>query len=214
MTDFKKYTHIIWDWNGTLLNDAWLCVDVMNGMLKERGLPLRTLDEYREMFDFPVRDYYEKLGYDFKKESFDIVGMEFILRYNERHFETSLHTGATKILGIFAAAGCRQFILSARQHQELIAETEKLGVGGFFERICGLDDHYAYGKSELGLKLARELDADHSKLLFIGDTRHDAEVAEGIGIDCILISHGHHSAERLKRLGWPVLDNLEQLLTP
>ena len=55
------YTHIIWDWNGTLLDDAWLCVDVMNGMLRERRLPTRTLDQYKEVFDFPVRNYYETL---------------------------------------------------------------------------------------------------------------------------------------------------------
>ena len=78
--DLKKYTHIIWDWNGTLLDDAWLCVDVMNGMLEERGMKLKTVDEYRELFDFPVRDYYEKLGFNFKDEPFDKVGMEFITR--------------------------------------------------------------------------------------------------------------------------------------
>ena len=43
MIDLKKYTNIIWDWNGTLLDDAWLCVDVMNGMLKEHGLPLKNI---------------------------------------------------------------------------------------------------------------------------------------------------------------------------
>ena len=65
--------HVIWDWNGTLLDDAWLCVDVMNGMLSKRGLPLITLEIYRNIFDFPVRDYYLKLGYDFDNESFEMV---------------------------------------------------------------------------------------------------------------------------------------------
>ncbi len=74
MIDFKNYAHVIWDWNGTLLNDAWLCVDVMNGMLAERKLPLRTLEQYMEIFDFPVRDYYIKLGFDFSRESFEVVG--------------------------------------------------------------------------------------------------------------------------------------------
>ena len=33
------YAHVIWDWNGTLLDDAWLCVDVMNGVLRAHDLP-------------------------------------------------------------------------------------------------------------------------------------------------------------------------------
>ena len=69
----SKYTHVIWDWNGTLLDDNWLCVEVMNTLLSSRNLPLLTLERYRDIFDFPVKNYYEKLGFNFKKESFEIV---------------------------------------------------------------------------------------------------------------------------------------------
>ena len=64
-----KYQHIIWDWNGTLLNDAWLFVDIMNGVLSNRKLPLITVDDYRKLFCFPVKDYYKKLGFDLENES-------------------------------------------------------------------------------------------------------------------------------------------------
>ena len=72
------YKHIIWDWNGTLLDDAWLCVDIMDSMLKERSLGTLTLDRYQRLFEFPVIDYYRKLGFDFTKESFEKTGTEFI----------------------------------------------------------------------------------------------------------------------------------------
>jgi len=212
MIDLKKYSNVIWDWNGTLLDDAWLCVDVMNGMLKERDLPLKTVEEYRELFDFPVKDYYAKLGYDFDKESFDIVGMEFIEKYNKRHFETGLHANVHKALEHFAALGMSQNILSAREHAELIAETRKLGVHRYFDRIRGLDDHYAYGKNEIGVQLVREIGVPKKRILFIGDTRHDAEVAGELGIDCLLIPNGHHSEERLKQLCVPLIYSLQDLI--
>ena len=56
----SKYKYIIWDWNGTLLNDVWLCIEIMNEMLENRNLPSITYDKYREIFDFPVQRYYEK----------------------------------------------------------------------------------------------------------------------------------------------------------
>ena len=212
MIDLKKYSHIIWDWNGTLLDDAWLCVDVMNGMLRERNLPLKTVEEYRELFDFPVKDYYEKLGYNFEIESFEVVGMEFILRYNKRHFETYLYPQVPEILKQFSNHGLSQNILSAREHLELISETHKLGVSHYFDRIRGLDDHYAHGKTEIGLHLVNEIGIPRDRMLFIGDTRHDAEVAAGIGIDCVLITNGHHSEERLKKIGVPMVGNLQDLI--
>lgn len=211
MIGLKKYTHIIWDWNGTLLNDAWLCVEVMNGMLTERGLPLKTIDAYKELFDFPVRDYYEKLGWDFSIDPFDIVGMEFIVRYNRRQHETRLHAEAASTLARFREMGYRQLILSAREQNELLSEANALGVSEYFDRICGLDDHYAHGKTDVGRRLVDELDVPKDKLLFIGDTRHDAEVAGEIGIDCILIPNGHHSLSRLMKLGVPIISSLEEL---
>lgn len=212
LTGLKNYTHIIWDWNGTLLDDAWLCVDVMNGMLHERGLPLKTLAEYRELFDFPVKEYYLKIGYDFDKEPFDIVGMEFIVRYNKRQGETALHPEAREVLTQISGLGYSQNILSAREQQELISETISLGVSGFFDLIRGLDDHYAHGKTDVGLQLVREIGAPKDKLLFIGDTLHDARVAAELGIDCILVPNGHHSEERLCQAGVPVISSLKHLI--
>lgn len=212
MIELRNYTHIIWDWNGTLLNDAWLCVDVMNVMLKERGMPLKTVEEYKEIFDFPVKDYYAKLGFDFDREPFADVGTEFILNYNKRHNETVLHGAVQEVLGIMSAKGYSQNILSAREQNELISETKSLGVFGFFDRICGLDDHYAHGKTEAGLMLVRDIGVSTRKILLIGDTRHDAEVAAEVGVDCILVTNGHHSEQRLRPLGVPVISSLSDLI--
>lgn len=212
MIELKNYTHIIWDWNGTLLDDAWLCVDVMNGMLKERDLPLKTLEEYKELFGFPVKDYYEKLGYDFEKEPFDEVGMEFIVRYNQRQHETMLYPDVMEVLSRIAGNGFSQNILSAREHNELISETKALGVFGYFDQIQGLDDHYAHGKTDLGLVLMKEIGVAKEKMIFIGDTLHDAEVAAEIGIDCILIPNGHHSEERLRQLDVQIIHSLKDLI--
>lgn len=212
MIELKNYTHIIWDWNGTLLDDAWLCVDVMNGMLKERDMPLKTVEEYQELFDFPVKDYYEKLGFDFNKESFDKVGMEFIMRYNARQHETILHPEVTEVLAGIALKGLSQNILSAREHNELISETKSLGVFGYFDRIQGLDDHFAHGKTDVGRQLMKEIGVAKEKMLFIGDTRHDAEVAAEIGIDCVLVPNGHHSEKRLELMGVPIIYSLKDLI--
>lgn len=208
LTDYK---HIIWDWNGTLLDDAWLCVEVMNGMLEKRGLPKVSLDFYRSVFTFPVKEYYQQLGYDFEKEAFEKVGMEFMVHYNQRQKECRLHEEVVDVLETFRQHGFGQSILSAREQNELIAETIELGVSAYFTKIYGNDDHYAHGKTDVGLKLIRDLALPPSSLLFIGDTRHDAEVACEIGVDCILIPHGHHNEERLRKCSFPMIANLNEL---
>jgi phosphoglycolate phosphatase len=75
-----KYKHIVWDWNGTLLDDAWLCVEILNSMLAARRMQTTTLEQYQNDFDFPVYNYYVKLGFDFSKEDYDTVAREYIGR--------------------------------------------------------------------------------------------------------------------------------------
>ena len=85
-----KYKHIIWDWNGTLVDDTWLFVDIMNGVLKDRNLNGITLQDYRNVFDFPVKDYYIKLGFDFAEEAFESSGLDFIKIYDSRKYMLTL----------------------------------------------------------------------------------------------------------------------------
>jgi len=211
-TPTEKYTQIIWDWNGTLLDDAWLCVDVMNSILAERNLPLLNLDRYRTIFGFPVKDYYTLLGFNFDKEPFEKVGMDFMILYNRRQNECRLHPEVKSILETIYQRGIPQYILSAREENELRSEVINAGVNGFFQRVYGLDDHYAHGKTEVGIKLIRDIGTAPADFLFIGDTLHDAEVSSELGISCILVPNGHHSVERLKSSGLPVINSLTEIV--
>ncbi len=76
--------HVIWDWNGTLLNDVPHAVETINFMLEPRGLPLMNIERYREVFSFPVRRYYETLGFDLQAESFAHLCDQFVDRFMVR----------------------------------------------------------------------------------------------------------------------------------
>ncbi len=90
---------IIWDWNGTLLNDIELCVQTINDMLQKRNLRKLTADEYKDVFSFPVKDYYQKIGFDFNAEPFEIPAREFIDNYNTVHdFEVASELGCQCVL--------------------------------------------------------------------------------------------------------------------
>ena len=97
----KKQTTIIWDWNGTLIDDLHICLESINAMLKRRHLPLLSSSVYRQIFDFPVINYYLKLGFDLEKESFDHVSVEFHDEYLKRLNTGELHKHALYILNYF-----------------------------------------------------------------------------------------------------------------
>ena len=90
----EQYKHILWDWNGTLLDDSWLCVEVLNGLLAERGESPISLETYRTHFNFPVIHFYRFLGFETDPASFEAVSHKFIAGYESRWLEEChLHPG-------------------------------------------------------------------------------------------------------------------------
>ena len=203
---------IIWDWNGTLLNDIDLCVQTINDMLQKRNLQKLSVDAYREVFSFPVKDYYQKIGFDFIAEPFEIPAREFIDNYNGKVHDCKLHENSINVLHYFQSVGIRQFILSAMKQDALDQCLEQQNISHYFEHVSGLDNHYAASKLENGQQLISELNLNANELVLIGDTVHDFEVASELGCQCVLIANGHQSKQLLKATGTLVIDELMQLI--
>ena len=212
--DWTGVRHVIWDWNGTLLDDAWLCVEVMSGLLARRNLPPMPPERYQAVFRFPVRAYYEALGFDFGAESWEAVGTEFIAGYQARQHECRLQGPAAQVLDELKGRGLAMSVLSASEQRRLETQADQLGVRGHFVKLLGLQDHYAGGKLDLGRQWLEELGLAPAEVLLVGDTDHDFDVARSLGVQCALVPSGHQAAERLRALGARVVPSLQALLEP
>lgn len=206
-----KFEHIIWDWNGTLWDDTWLCVEINNHMLARRDLPLIDRAVYTARLCFPVTDYYCQLGFDYEIDPYNSLAEEFIGEYARRRFECELQPGARALIAEFKSAGLSQAVLSAYEQNALQEATDYFELTPYFNDIVGLNDIYANGKVENGLKYIADLGIDKAGVLFIGDTIHDFEVAQAMGVDAALVSNGHNSRPRLEATGAPVFDTLAEV---
>jgi phosphoglycolate phosphatase len=207
-----NYKHIIWDWNGTLLNDTSLCLTIINGVLKSKNLKPLSLDDYRLIFDFPVKKYYEKAGFNFNEYSFEEVGKQWMDEYEIRKGETVLFEGTHDVLDYISSIGIGQSVLSAYSLDTLIEIINTHGLTKYFQHITGLDHIYATSKLEIGKELINKIDVPLQKIVLVGDTIHDYEVADELGIHCILIANGHQNRERLMLSGYPVLNDIRELI--
>jgi phosphoglycolate phosphatase len=186
----------------------------MNIMLKQRNLPVIDLERYREIFTFPVRDYYLALGFDFEAEPFEIPAHQFIDLYRISLSSAPLHDDAKDILDYFEKQNVQQVILSAMEHHFLEETLRQKGILQYFTYVGGITNHLGEGKLEMAKELMKSLStAQQDTFLMIGDTTHDYEVANGSGIPCILIAHGHQSYERLKKPDCIVVNDMKELIS-
>ena len=198
-------THVVWDWNGTLLDDTQAALDTLNAMLAKRGGRLIAMDFYRDHFAFPVKPFYEAIGVRLGNEDWDALAREYHDIYAEQ--PKGLNSETFAALEYAKGKGARQAIVSALRQDLLSAITEELGVARYMDFVYGVDNLDGRSKIERAHELVAEMGVAPQDAVLIGDSLHDKEVADAIGVRCVLCAQGSHAAWRLREVA-PTGDTL------
>ena len=197
-----KYSHVIWDWNGTLINDLTLCVDMLNISLKNRGLPLISKEDYKKKFLFPIKTFYESIGFDFSSEDFEIANEEFHVGFESNFKKLALQPYAVETISLVKKLGITQSILSATIQHKLNDQVELFGISHLLDNIVGISNTPSgYGKEFEGKELINSVNILLEDTIIIGDSMLDFDVSKALGISCALVSNGHNNIERLQATG-------------
>lgn len=199
--------NVAFDWNGTLLNDLDHCIRVTNTVLEEYALPAITVDHYRGIFRFPVRDYYQDLGFCFGSEPFESVSNRWMACYNDGVDTVDLFEQSEDLIRGLHQDGVHCSILSAALEKDIHNLLGHHGIDDCFQEVFGLDHSHATSKIQRGRDLLECLGKSAEKVLLIGDTDHDFEVAKTLGMSVIILADGHQGYHRLKELPCVVLEN-------
>jgi phosphoglycolate phosphatase-like HAD superfamily hydrolase len=199
--------HLVWDWNGTLLDDLKLVVDATNVCLATVGGPVNTADEHRRDFRRPILDYYAHvLARPVDEVEFQLLDDAFHDAYRERIDEVQLAPDALEAMARWPGT---QSLLSMFFHDELLVEVERHGLGARLVRVDGLPGTVGGHRKEIFL--ARHLAAlslDPADVVLIGDSVDDGDAARAVGAAAVLYAGGFTDIALLKETGLPVASSL------
>lgn len=208
-TKAYPYQLVFWDFNGTLLDDTEYAIGVRNRIFPAFGLPtIGTVAEYHRQFTFPVRVYYQRAGVT--EEQFETVANAWMAEYVRGCGSIPLHGDALEAVEAFHQAGLGQVVLSASQREVLLQQLHQYGLEDAFDAVLGLSHIYATSKHRLGMDYLAACGVEPARCVLLGDTLHDWEVAQKMGVDCILVAKGHQSRETLGQADALVVDSLAQ----
>ena len=203
---------VLWDWNGTLLDDRDFTLQCLNALLEQFGYAQRyDIAEYLELFDFPIEEYYIKAGFDFARHPYPMLAERFMEMYNPVSAACVPMNDAVQTLEAVGSRGIRQVILSATRRDTLHRQVAARQLTRYFDELLGLGDIFGKSKVQAGRDWMARTGIDPATAVMIGDTLHDAEVAAAMGARCILVTTGHQSRRRLEATGCPVVDTLGEI---
>lgn len=205
------YEYIIFDFNGTILDDVDLCINILNYMLEKHGYQKVTKERYLDIFTFPIIKYYKLAGFDFNKHSFHDLSIEFINMYQQASLKCLIYDGVIELLNKLKQLNKKIILLSASQIDNLLEQTNHFDITKYFDQILGLDNIQAKSKIDIAKKYFIDNNINLSKAIMIGDTIHDMEVANELNINSVLIANGHQSYNRLKKIKKEVYKTIKEI---
>jgi len=210
----EKYKNIIFDFNGTLLDDCDVCLRILNLITKEYGLGTVSKEKYMEIFTFPVSNYYKSLGFDVSEASFEVIGGKFHYYYDlYSPTEAVIFQSALSLLPKLKEEGYHLVCLSASKHETLVNQLKYYGIYDYFDEVLGLSDKLARSKLQLALNWMNNSNLNPNECLFIGDSEHDMEVADAMNVKSLIVATGHTARHRLVESGCEVINNLDDVIS-
>lgn len=208
-----RYRHIIWDWNGTIVDDVDLTVEITNLQLAEAGVPEISIEQHRAAFQIPIANYYREIGLPTTPETMPSIDRAYHDSYHEARHRLTLFSDLIPTMETMRTYQCGHSILSALPHELLGEHLVQVNLEGAFRKVIGRKTVHAESKVEAGRGLLKELNLGAADILVIGDTVYDHEVAHALGADCALIARGHQNLARLREAKPTFLvDSLAELL--
>lgn len=206
-----KFKYIFFDFNGTILDDVDLCLNLLNEMLENKKLAKVSKEKYLEIFTFPIIEYYKKAGFTFNGYTFEELASYFIKKYQPASLKCQIYDGLLDLLKYLKEQGYNLVVLSASRIDNLKEQLDYLNLTDFFKDILGTSDIYAKTKQGVLLDYLETNKIDPSACLFIGDTLHDYEIAKSINAISYLVSFGHQSKKRLMKVTENVFDSYQEI---
>lgn len=214
IVDNVNAKHIVWDWNGTILDDNKAVLAAVNAVCVGFGREAITLERWRAIFSRPLLACYERLlEQPLTLEDWARIDLLYHDRYRDLLTICTLAAGVPDHLHAWREQGRTQSLLSMWFHSELVPLVTEYGLADLFARIDGLRERVGGGsKAEhLAAHLAAQ-GLDPADVVLIGDVVDDAEAAAHVGAGCVLVTTGVMSRSALEATGFPVVDSIPDAL--
>lgn len=204
------FTHIFWDYNGTILDDVEVSVRAVNCMLEDRGLPTTDVNTYKNTLTLPLELYYKSVGITDVPVS--ELSIEFRKYCKEYSYLSSIFSDFPNVINSARDLGIKNVLFSSLYEKHLTEELMSHGIYNLFDDVIGMQDLSVGTKTANASEYINSHNIDVKNVVFIGDLTTDADMAIELGAQCILIPNGHNSKERCLTRGVDVYESLSQII--
>lgn len=195
-----RYSLIVFDWDGTLLDSAAGIVESIQEAARDLQLPVPTREAASHVIGLGLQDSLRTAVPTLPEERYREFADAYRRHFRARQDAMALFPGARELLRDLRAAGHRLAVATGKSRRGLEHALEATALRPFFGATRCADETQPKPHPAMLLELMAQLGAAPEHSLMIGDTSHDLEMARGARVDAVAVAYGAHPGAALRAL--------------
>ena len=201
--NYPMFDYLFFDLDGTLTDPALGITNSFIYALKYFGLEIPSYETLCTFIGPPLPDTFKNLlGFSEEKAA------EGVKKYREYFaekglFENSVYPGIPELLAKLNKNGNKLVVATSKPEEFSVKIIEHFGLSQYFENVCGslMDESRSKKDQVIEYAIERNHISDKSKILMIGDRKHDILGAKKVGLKSCGVLFGYGSLEELQTAG-------------
>lgn len=200
-----KYKMLIFDMDGTILDTLEDLKNATNYVLREYGMPERTLEEVRRFVGNGIRNLLRQAVVDeTSEEKLDTIFETFREYYKDHCADSTCpYEGITDIIITARNQGYLTAVVSNKADFAVQELCEKYFPGLFDCAVGEKDGVRRKPYPDSVLSVLEQFDLDVEDAVYIGDSDVDFQTSQNANMDVIMVGWGFREEDFLKSLGAP-----------
>ncbi len=198
MRAMGKYSLLVFDWDGTLLDSHAQIVNCMQSTISELALEPRTDEQIGKIIGLGLEKGVVQL--------YPMMEMKLVTKmaqtYREHHLfkdktPSPLFEGAKEALTSLRGAGYDLAIATNKSRRGLDKGLSETGLNDYFPISRCVDEAHPKPHPQMLEEILTDHNLEASKALMIGDSEYDLQLANNTKVDGLAVSYGVHGLMRL-----------------
>ncbi len=198
--DKKHYDLIVFDWDGTVVDSTQVIVNSIQSACRDLGLPVPSDDAARHVIGMGLQ---QALRHAVPEATEELLP-QLVERYRHHYFtqddDITLFDGARDTIDSLHDAGYLLAVATGKSRKGLERSMQASEMQGYFVATRTADQTFSKPHPAMLLEIMEELGIEPGRVLMVGDTTHDLQMALNAGVDAVGMTHGAHPPDQLLEL--------------
>lgn len=186
----KKYSSVLFDLDGTLLDTSEGILSSVSYTIKEMNFPEISEKVMKSFIGPPIQNSFKRV-YNLDDETTTEAARVFRQRYSTVDLNRAkLYDEVIDLLKFLKDNHYKVGVATYKREDYAKKILDDFGISKYCDCIYGADFQGKYTKQDIINLCINEIEKDKSKVLMIGDTDHDKIGAEQANVDFLAVTYG------------------------